>query len=197
MGSTLAQNTYILCFDVESNGLHGEAFAVAGILRRLDGLILEEFSGRCKPPIPLNQWVVDNVLPVLDGPSGIPVNHSTPGDLRDAFWGWYKHCGDLAKLHGQRIITIADFGIPVESNFLSACVADNLDDREWGLPYPTHELATLLLACGYDPDVNREQLAEAIGHSRTPRKHDPRWDVFASCHVALYCFSKLRTKPSR
>ena len=73
---------------------------------------------------------------------------------------------------------VADCAWPVEAKFLLQCVADDPLGREWGGPYPLHELATLLLAKGYDPvgDYGRKSELELP-------KHDPLADAMQSARV--------------
>jgi hypothetical protein len=190
---SLAPETYILTFDGESNGLHGSVFAVAGKVSQLNGKHVEDFAIRCATPPMLDPWVEKNVLPLLDGPGGLQITHASSFAMRDEFWAWLQKWRNRPATEPlASALTIVDFGIPVESSLLSACVADDRHKRHWDLPYPTHELGTLLLAAGYDPDIDREELAKDIGVNGTPRKHDPRWDAHVSVSLAVHCIRTIQ-----
>lgn len=131
-------------FDVESIGLHGEAFAVAGGVY-LDGVVRWEFNYCC----PLNEakgddgdreWVKNNV-PV------IPVTHRNPYTLKRAFWREWQS----AKSVYPNIAMAAECLWPVEANFISSCIAQAPDERKWEGPYPFHEIASVMFAAGMDP----------------------------------------------
>lgn len=143
-------------FDVESVGLHGEGFAVAG------GVYLENGAGQyefcfacpideCKGDEEGRAWVKKN-CPTLE------VTHHIPFEIRDAFWKeWIK-----AKENYPEIVMVAECGWPVEARFLAACVDDAPEERRWQGPYPLHEIATLLIAAGMNPMEK---------YTRTPSEH--------------------------
>src|SRR5437660_1047785 len=83
----ITPDTVFLAFDVESNGLHGEAFAVGAVLMKADETILDEFTGRCPIKGEIDEWVKDNVLPPL---KDMPEGYKSAKKLRSAFWEWYK-----------------------------------------------------------------------------------------------------------
>ncbi len=138
-----------VCFDVESYGLYGEAFAVGVVvIDRETGEERQSFFAAC--PVeetvgfvedsPTHQWLKENVLVHLQAPT-----HMTPREVRQAFWKFYQ-CFDHKTTR-----FCADCGSPVEANFLRQCVLDNVENRNYSAPYPLHELGTLLLVNGKDP----------------------------------------------
>lgn len=89
-------------------------------------------------------------------------------EMRDAFWDFYMKYKDNA-------LIIADFETPAESHFLHQCIEDDLENRQWEGPYPLHEVGTMLLAKGLDPDLNR---IEFSGYNGV--QHNPVEDAIAS-----------------
>lgn len=143
-----------MIFDVESNGLHGEGFAVGWVIQDDKGEIQSEGFASC-PVADVDPWVAENVLPHLPAPT-----HSHESDVRSAFWvAWQK-----AKSQGATLW--ADCAWPVEANFLSACVADDTS-RAWEGPYPMHEIATVFAIAGIDPTAKHERLEGETAHHPT------------------------------
>lgn len=138
-------------FDVESVGLHGEAFAVAGGVYLENGAAQWEFCYACpiseaKGTDEDRNWVKANVPPLTE-------THRLPIGIRDAFWlDWLK-----AKAQYPEIVMAVECGWPVEARFLNACIDDEPADRRWKGPYPLHEIATYIAAAGKDPMANRER----------------------------------------
>jgi len=132
-------------FDVESVGLHGEGFAVAGGVYLANGASQREFCyacpiGEAKGLDSDRKWVNENVPP-LDW------THMSPVGIRDAFWiDWMK-----AKAQYPDIVMAAECGWPVEARFLCAAIDDNPKERRWNGPYPLHEIASYMAAAGMDP----------------------------------------------
>lgn len=197
--------TIVVSFDAESNGLHGQTIAIGGVALNLRGKLLQNsvFSARIPDPSDATEYVRKNIIPSLDE---LPVNFVSGFAMRDAFWlwlrGWY-----LAALRDPSIkhaIVVMDCGTPVETNLLSACVADDRTRREYDIPYPTHEIASLLLAVDVDSDVDREEyvrsgtLSEVFLSNLSPttpipeRKHDPRYDALVSGMCAVQAINHLQ-----
>ena len=57
--------TKFLCFDLETNGLHGEAFAVGAVVMDANEQVLEQFTGRTKIIGQVDPWVEQNVIPAI------------------------------------------------------------------------------------------------------------------------------------
>jgi len=163
----------IFSFDCETNGLYGECFAVGVVvLSPLNGLIIDSFSGISQIEDVDNLWVKENVLPALDRLKKYP----TLKQMRNAFWDfWIKHRGTGEK---SLCIAIADFGSPVESGFFRQCVMDDLESRQWNAPYPLHEVETLLIAKGVEPDTDRIKYSEIKPDA--VKKHNPVDDAYVS-----------------
>jgi hypothetical protein len=160
----------VFVFDVESDGLDGVGFAVGAIVIE-NGRLIDRFEGRVECEIK-SHWVKENVLPYIEDMEVYP----SMMELRDAFWKfWLKH--------KDGALMFADCCVPVESNFLAACKADAPQEREWQGPYPLHDVASVLLAKGLDPHLDR--LAFAVGEDDTHpfRQHNPCDDAEISAIV--------------
>ncbi len=168
----------LICFDAESNGLHGEAFAVGAVVMD-DGSNApsEKFFARCPIEGEVVEWVRDNVLPPL---AQEMVTHDTPREMRDAFWSWLT-----ARTDGAMVVV--DFGWPVETNLLSACVADD-PSRAFEGPFPLHEVASLLRVVGHDPHFDHTATVLAPNDRVRLRKHHPVDDALVSVLRARMAF---------
>ena len=167
-------------FDVESIGLYGEGFAVAGGIYKEDGSCLKEFafhcfSGNAKGLAEDRQWVNYNVTV-----SESSMLYNTPWGIRDAFWNEWLH----AK-HIHSATMFVECGFPVETNFLSACINDQLISRYQEGPYPMHEIATVMLCAGMDPMKTYERLPNELP------SHEPLADSRLSARLLFEAFDEL------
>lgn len=169
----------ILSFDVESNGLHGEGFAIGAVLLRPDGKEASTFYARC-PVENVDPWVRENVLPAL---ADAPITHAAPREMRDAFWQWMTD-------HREGAVIVVDCGWPVEAGMLSACVADD-PSRALAGPYPLHEVATLLLAAKADPLGSYAERVLSPEALAAHRKHHPTDDARVSALTARLALTAL------
>ena len=155
--------------DVESIGLHGEGFAVAGGVYLENGAAQWEFCFSC-PLIEAEgddsdrEWVKENI-PV------IAVTHRSPKSMRDAFWGlWEK-----AKSEGASMA--AECLWPVEAGFVARCIYDDIENRKWLGPYPFLEISSVMTAAGMDPMA-------VYGRTEAEKpKHDPLADARQSARL--------------
>jgi len=137
-------------FDVESVGLHGEAFAVAGGIY-INAVAWAEFRFCCpleeaKGDEDDREWVKANV-PVME------ITHRHPAAVREAFWSeWEK-----AKKRYPGITMAGECIWPVEAGFVAACIRQEIADRKWSGPYPFHEIASVMLAADMDPMATYER----------------------------------------
>lgn len=146
-------------FDVESVGLHGEAFAVAGGVY-IEGAARWEFCYAC--PVDEAKGNDDNRKWVKENVPALEITHRLPVGIRDAFWlDWLK-----AKAQYPTITMAVECGWPVEARFLCACIDDEPQDRNWKGPYPLHEIASIMQSAGMDPMSNyKRQESEKPVHS--------------------------------
>ena len=166
----------IVCFDGESNGLHGEVFAVGGVvLDAATGREESTFYARAPDPVGADPWVAEHVIPRL----GPELTHPTVRTMREAFWAWLR----WQMGQGDGVWVLVDCGWPVEAGLLSACVADD-PSRAFGGPYPLHEVATLLLSAGHDPLASYADRVLSPEALASHRKHHPVDDARVSALCA-------------
>lgn len=163
-------------FDVESIGLHGEGFAVAGGVYLANGAAQWEFCFCCPPDKAEGlqsdrDWVNRNV-PVMD------ITHRDTYGLRMAFWeAWEK-----AKAGGAEMA--AECLWPVEARFLRDCITDDAQ-RLPSAPYPCHEIASVMLASGMDPMATYDRTP-----SELPR-HNPLADARQSARLLSEALARI------
>lgn len=175
---------HVISIDVESNGLHGDAFAIGGVLLDERGVVQQLFEGRCPILGPVDAWVEKNVIPVL---RTMPETDQTPLAMRDRFWTWLTN----TRAEFPQAILVADCGWPVEAGMFLACIRDDPAARGGGGPYPLHEVATLLLAAGLDPLGKYASDVLPVDANAYWQPHHPTYDAHASGLIALRCLKKL------
>jgi hypothetical protein len=154
----------IFSVDAETDGLYGRVWAVGAVVLDRAGNVVDEFRGQLDPSVVADLWVRENIVPVVDLP-----RFTTGAALLDAFWGfWLEHREDT--------LCVADFGAPVEAGLFRSCVEVDVAARQWLGPYPMHELGTALFMAGFDPDVDRREMAGLPGLVQ----NDPRDDALAA-----------------
>jgi hypothetical protein len=144
---------YFLVFDVESVGLHGDAFAFGYVVldtatgAELDSGLVQMDPGRAPLGLPDDRaWVAEHVMPALGARWGAQGGVAeTAAHLRGRFWAVW----DTWRAHGAWVA--ADCPWPVEARFLSQCVADHPHQRAGHGPYPLIDVASVRLAAGLDP----------------------------------------------
>lgn len=143
----------IFSVDAETDGLYGPVWAIGAVVYdpNSDGDgVIDAFEAQIDPAEHVtNQWVRDNIVPVVD----LPRLPDRPA-LLEAFWAFWERYRDST-------LCLADFGAPVEAGLFRACIERDLDTRQWRGPYPLHELGSVLAAGRVDPDVDRREYAEA------------------------------------
>lgn len=172
---SIGPKTRLLSFDIEANGLHGNAFAVGAVVLTADGKVHDEFSGRCDIEEKVDPWVADNVIPVI---SDMPVNFGSYKELREGFWQWYL------KTEPEADYVLVSNGYPVEYRFLLQCQEDNLNERYWQHPFPILDLTSLLLAAGHDPASKNKVTSQIVKENQFYR-HNPLHDAKIAALTAL------------
>ena len=166
----------VLSFDVESNGLHGAAFAVAGVLMNSKGESLSECVSRCPLIGPVDPWVTENVLgPMAD----IPENATDAHYMRNAFWVWYLEAKAKADF------AVAANPYPVEARFLIACQADDMPGRAFEHPFPLYDLSSMLYGLGCTTPASRKEFVDRAVAELDGQAHNPIWDAKATALAAL------------
>lgn len=182
-----ADDQKFFVFDVESVGLHGQAFAVAGGIYDIRGNAMEgtEFAFHHSadkagggPDLPMvkedREWVAENVVIRADS---LDVGNST--NLRQAFWAQWKKAKALGAL------MFVECGWPVEGRFLNRCI-EEISGNIWNGPYPLHEIATLMLAADMDTMATYE---------RTPEEspaHEPLADARLSARLLATAILRIQ-----
>jgi hypothetical protein len=174
----LSSQTKLLCFDLETNGLHGSAFAIGAVVIDAGGKVHDEFTARCKIIDEVDLWVKANVLPAIED---MPITHGTYKALREAFWRWYL------KAEQNSDYVLVSNGYPVEYRFLLKCQEENLEERYWQHPFPLLDLASLLIQVGDEPS-NRAKLKAEIIKKGNYLRHHPLHDAKVSALVAFDAF---------
>lgn len=177
---------YFMVLDVESIGLHGEGYAWACVVINGGGERVSSFHRFVDPhaargSLSGRQWVSEHADPEKSGWS--PTSElSSPYALRDSFWAFWK------AWERNGAVLAADCPWPVETNFLSECVADRPDDRSLGGPYPLIDIASVLLAAWMDPKAEYDRLPDEL-----PR-HDPLADARQSARLLATALKKIRVE---
>ena len=174
----LNRDTVLLSIDVESNGLHGKAFAVGAVLIKCDGTILDEFSARCPIRGEVDPWVQKYVLPPM---VNFKSTHRSAKAMRTDFWEWFKSAKQ------QSDYVLFGNGYPVEARFFLDCQDDNLNERYWDHPFPVLEIGSLLMQVGIKPLAVQFRLVEDELSGQN-LQHNPRWDAWVTALVAIKAF---------
>lgn len=169
-----------LVFDIESVGLHGEAFAYGAVIVELPSW--REVRGVlawCSPRLARGtaedlEWVEKNCA--LDTYRTYPLK--SPKEVRDSFWSLWRG------VFNWPTWLAADVAWPVEANFLRACVGDDLSARVWEGPYPLVDVASVRLAAGLDPLATVEREEDELP------AHNPLADARQSARLLAEAFSK-------
>ena len=165
----------LFVFDCESTSLHGQTFAVGGIIIKRSTRIIKNSNSKkilarfqllAEEGLPLcNDWVKANVLPQL---SDMPTCH-TLKELRTRFYQFYLE-------HRETCDIFSDVNFPVETNFLSAVHADDPETRQYQMPYPLFDIVNHVPL-----EIDRIQASGLSGL----RKHHPLDDAMASAMCYL------------
>lgn len=173
--------SHFFIFDVESIGIHGQAFAVAGGVYDRDGNALHEFAYHCHPEradgeFSDREWVVANVTTHSQS-----FRCSSPKVVRTSFWcEWLE-----AKEKWPGITMAVECGWPVEARFLIACIDDDRGERNWEGPYPLQEIATFMIAAGLDPMATYARLRRELP------AHEPLADSRLSARLLAYSLARI------
>lgn len=161
----------IISLDCETDGLYGPIIAIGAVLWENGQTV---GFGRRVSWEPDSAWVLENVWPQC---KDLPQTISPLG----AFASWWA-------ANKRDALVIADVGVPVEARLFRDMVAGSFMG-EFDGPYPLHEVATLLLAAGVDPDIDRETYAFDGGVPDVSIVGDPHNPVF-DARVSLACWLK-------
>lgn len=174
-------NKTFLVFDVESIGLHGEGFAVAGAVLTKSFGVDVTFVFSCSPDMAYGsdsdrEWVRSNV-PLLN------YNCKNTNEVRNQFWNIWN---ELKNKHDDLVLA-AECTWPVEARFLNQCVDDNKEGRNWEGPYPLYDISSIMFSAGLDPLAEYERVGD-----ENPAHH-PLSDVMQSCRLLKMSILKLHS----
>jgi hypothetical protein len=173
-------------FDTEFTGLHKNTTLISiGFIHEDGRTFYAEFSNYDQSQ--LNEWLRENVIRNLRLTGGdseySPYLHKTEilchskEEFVQAFMHWISNMGPIEMwsdcLAYDWVLFIDLFG----------GTAFDLPSSIYYIPF---DLCTLLLAKGYDPDVNREKFGLGEQYSEMP-KHNALWDA----QVIKACYDKL------
>lgn len=159
----------LFSFDAETNGLWGESFAIAAVVKYPDGTV-KEFLGRCPIDVTqhkVNDWVLKNVLPQMEN---IPYNYPDYSSLLKAFMTFYM-------IEKQDATILVHMGLPVEARlFINAHNMGIIGD--WDAPYPLIDISAL-------PEINASVDSYNAAHNiEVPAceggTHNPLYDSYAA-----------------
>ncbi|TYQ16306.1 UNVERIFIED_CONTAM: hypothetical protein Cloal_2832 [Acetivibrio alkalicellulosi] len=158
--------------DAETDGLYGEAIAIAAIVVNQEGVEVDVFCGKIQGlthETIKDEWTKENVLPLL----GDDLTEFENGEmLLEAFWHfWIKYQQDA--------LCIADVQYPVEAGIFRKCVEKSTKERIFLGPFPLLDLSTLLYVKGIDPLADRQILSGL----KDTRRHHPLDDVRISAEI--------------
>lgn len=173
-----AEGSPFFIFDVESVGLHGEGFAVAGGVY-IGRAAQWEFRFCCPQEAAQGdaddrEWVKVHV-PIME------ITHRHPAGMREAFWSQWE----MAKAMYPGVTMAGECIWPVEAGFVAACIRQEIADRKWSGPYPFHEIASVMLAAGMDPMAKYER-----EESEKP-EHEPLADARLSARLLATALARL------
>lgn len=166
-------------FDVESIGLHGEGFAVAGVVCCKDGVEMHRFAYHCPPDNAEGEqsdrdWVKANVT--IHESSIETLN---PFRVRELFWKeWLRWSSDDCQM-------FVECGWPVEARFIAACIDNDKENRKWKGPYPVHEISTVMACAKMDPMATYDRAPDELP------AHEPLADSRLSSRLLSIALNRL------
>jgi hypothetical protein len=174
-------NKKILIIDVESIGIHGEGYAVAGCL--YDNFkLLDSFIYSCDPNLAEGsnidrKWVEENI-PKLD------ITHNSTKEVRTSF---LKYWIDINKVY-KNVVMAAECSWPVEANFISKCISESSENNNFNGPYPLYDISSIMASAGMDPLATYMRVNDEIP------KHNPLCDVKQSSRLLYKALSTINSK---
>lgn len=175
----ITDETKLLSFDIESNGLHGQAFAIGALIVDNSGKVFDEFIARVDVQEEIDEWVAKNVLPAMDN---IHVTHGSYEDMREAFWRWF------VKAQEKSDYTLVSNGYPVEYRFLLDCQQADLEERYWQHPFPIIDVTSLLLTLREFGEPSKQEILRKVQKNGNFKTHNPYDDAKVTALIACEAF---------
>lgn len=157
--------------DAETDGLYGSFLTVGLAAMDMEGNIIERaYYGIRRENLRVTDvWTRENVLPVL-GDYEACENEDELLEKAWTFWMRYQ----------QEAYAVADVVSPVEARLFMQCVQKNETMRKWQAPFPLLDLASMLMAAGYDPLIDRNRL---LGRTAASEKHNALYDALTAAEI--------------
>jgi len=160
----------VMSIDAETNGLWGQAFAIAAIAYNEEGNEVSRFVGRCPIEEDVSPWVMENVLPQM---VAISETTATYAELLSQFFQWRN------RLKADGYGELAHMGVPVEARLY-------MDAHSMGLfgdfdgPYPLID-PSAIPEIGTSVDTyNKENGIEVSETEYAGGTHNPLYDCAAA-----------------
>lgn len=176
------EDEMILSIDAETDGLWGKPFAISAVLVNGRGVVIDKFNAVRKnlDDVVENEWVRENVLPVLDTTESD--EYALYEDMLRAFAEFYKKY--------KRIQVVWHMGQPVEA-FLFRELHDYCLIGDFDAPYTPIELSTFMLGKGVRDIDSTSKFMERSGLSIDGQDHDPMFDCKSAALVYLYLINDV------
>ena len=171
----------VFSWDVESNGLWGQGFAIGAVIYE-NGIETKSFYARCPIEGDINPWVAENVIPQM---AEMPETHEHYVWMVKAFAEFF-----LENKNGADIIF--HMGIPVESRIVHDMHAYRFIG-DWDGAYPWLDIAGCLKHAGFDcTSVDAYNASHGIEGPQPEAggTHNPLYDSRA----AALCYMDLMSK---
>lgn len=136
--------------DAETDGLYGKFLSIAALAIDENGAETEFYASVSVHESEIEtEWVRDNVYPYLSSAYDV---YETEHEMLEAFWKfWIEH-----KTGAECVAYVA---YPVEARLFNRCAMNDAESRTFEGPFPLYDLSTLLIARGYDADVNMAEFS--------------------------------------
>lgn len=178
------KNTFM--FDVESIGLYGAGFAFSAVVADKKGKIIDSASYSC-----LTEEVIKelNKLEFFTTGEGKEIiteckklnQVNSLKELRNKFYNFYMKYKDNCDIY-------SDCNYPVETNFLADVANDDLEIRQWNMPFPlldvVHKVSPEVDRVEYYTRKNAYYILQDVAN-RKPIKHNPYWDCVCSLYLLI------------
>lgn len=188
----------ILSIDAETNGLHGQIFSIGAVYVDTTMGKAEQFIEKVSIVEFADPWVVDNVLPHLEGIEALDKTvdddvYGTEKLLLKKFIEFYKECKEKA---GDKLIVLGHMVCPVEANiFIKARNYGLMEDFDG--PYPLHDVASMLLLLkektdSVDEYVKKCELKSKLNLNNFCKKpHNPLYDSEQAFKVFWHIINRI------
>ena len=174
----------ILSIDAETDGLWGKPFAISAVLVNGRGIVVDKFNAVRKnlDDVVENEWVRENVLPVLD--TSESEEYGLYEDMLRAFAEFYKKY--------KHIQVVWHMGQPVEA-FLFRELHDHCLIEDFDAPYTPIELSTFMLARGISDVDSISKFIKRHWLNIDGQDHDPMFDCKSAALVYLCITNNVNT----